>query len=296
MGHVTTLEVPGKRNSAAAQLLVALQGTTIVRRSIDRRDEFGQELDKRLPMGSIDKRVGKKGVTWRARVTIKGHPVEIETFKRKADADAWVATTEAALRSGKHLPSRQARARTVGDLFARYRLDVLPSYTRRERAQRSGKLGWWEAQLGALLVADLTTAKIIECRAKLARGEGISKKPLGPGTQVRYLAVLKHVLAKAKDEWEWINDDPAARARGPKEPRGRVRYLSGEERKALLAACRESKERRLYPLVVVALGTGARQGELLGLRWPDVDLVRRQGHRPRSRRMTSAERSRWKAP
>jgi hypothetical protein len=59
----------------------------------------------------------------------------------------------------------------------------------------------------------------------------------------------------------------------PREPRGRVRYLSEDERGRLLAACQASSDPRLFPLVVVALGTGARQGELLRLRWRDVDLL-----------------------
>ena len=38
--------------------------------------------------------------------------------------------------------------------------------------------------------------------------------------------------------------------------------------------CRESDEPLLHPLVFLALSTGARQGELLGLRWPDIDWER----------------------
>jgi integrase len=53
-----------------------------------------------------------------------------------------------------------------------------------------------------------------------------------------------------------------------------VRYLSDDERSRLMATCYASAEPRLYPLVVVALGTGARQGELLRLRWRDIDLQR----------------------
>lgn len=50
--------------------------------------------------------------------------------------------------------------------------------------------------------------------------------------------------------------------------------MSEAERDGLLRACKASREARLYPLVVVAVSTGARQGELLGLRWRDVDLAR----------------------
>jgi integrase len=58
-------------------------------------------------------------------------------------------------------------------------------------------------------------------------------------------------------------------------PRGRVRFLSDEERHQLLEACQASRNPYLYIVVMLALATGARRGELLSLRWPDVDLRRR---------------------
>jgi integrase len=51
--------------------------------------------------------------------------------------------------------------------------------------------------------------------------------------------------------------------------------LSDAERERLLEICRQSRDARLYPLVVLAIATGARQAELIGLRWSDVDLQRR---------------------
>ena len=52
----------------------------------------------------------------------------------------------------------------------------------------------------------------------------------------------------------------------------RTRYLDDDERKELLAACKASNNRQLYPLVVFALSTGGRKGEILGLTLDDVDL------------------------
>jgi integrase len=61
-----------------------------------------------------------------------------------------------------------------------------------------------------------------------------------------------------------------------KEPEGKIRFLSEKERDALLAACRKSRSKMLYPITVLALSTGARQGEILSLRWRDVDFDRKR--------------------
>lgn len=57
------------------------------------------------------------------------------------------------------------------------------------------------------------------------------------------------------------------------ETKGRVRCLSDDERNRLLDACQKSSNPYLYPVVVLALSTGMRQGEIMKLTWSDVDLV-----------------------
>jgi integrase len=89
-----------------------------------------------------------------------------------------------------------------------------------------------------------------------------------------YLAALSHVFTIAVKEWQWCDDNPVHKVTKPRLPRGRVRFLSDEERLRLLAACQASRNPYLHTIVVLALATGARRGELLGLRWPDVDLKR----------------------
>jgi integrase len=56
---------------------------------------------------------------------------------------------------------------------------------------------------------------------------------------------------------------------------GRVRYLSDDERTVLLDACKKSELPELHLIVMLALTTGMRRGEILGLCWPDVDLERK---------------------
>lgn len=68
-------------------------------------------------------------------------------------------------------------------------------------------------------------------------------------------------------EWELIVLNPASGVKAPRVPAGRVRYLQPGELRALLAACPEW----LRPIVGLAVATGMRRGEILGLRRLDVD-------------------------
>jgi integrase len=125
--------------------------------------------------------------------------------------------------------------------------------------------------LGYSIVADITPALLAEYRDKLAWGERI---PRSSATVSLYLAALSHVFTIAVNEWQWLDDSPMRKVRKPRKPRGRVRFLSDEEGHSLLAACQASRNPYLYTIMVLALATGARRGELLSLRWPDVDLRR----------------------
>jgi integrase len=95
-----------------------------------------------------------------------------------------------------------------------------------------------------------------------------------PATINRYLAALSHVFTIAVKEWGWLEHNPMLKVSKMKEPRGRVRFLSDEERHRLLQAAKESDNPYLYLIIVLCLSTGARKMEILSLRWKDVDLSR----------------------
>ena len=66
----------------------------------------------------------------------------------------------------------------------------------------------------------------------------------------------------------------SAKDQAEKEPQGRLRWLTEGEIKKLLEACYKSQNRDLRPAVVVAINTGLRRSELLGLTWDRVELSR----------------------
>jgi len=88
------------------------------------------------------------------------------------------------------------------------------------------------------------------------------------------LAVLKHMLKNAV-KWGLIKQNYASEVKLYPVEEGRIRFLTEEEIRRLLSACKSQiNYPRLYPLVILALNTGMRQGELLKLTWGNVDLER----------------------
>jgi integrase len=225
-------------------------------------------------MAQIVKRVTRTGrVHYRVRIRLRGCPDESATFHRLSDAKRWVQDTESAVRHGRFFPEATSRRKTLAELIDRYERDVL---SRRGKAggKLSGLLARWRQVLGAYYLIDVTPARIAEIRDQLAAEPTRLKSRRSPATVNRYLGALSHAFSVAVREWEWVETNPVRRVRSLTEPRGRVRFLSNEEREALLTACSASRDRRLLPIVLLALSTGARQSEILGLRWPDVDLDR----------------------
>ncbi|MCP4204729.1 MAG: site-specific integrase [bacterium] len=224
-------------------------------------------------MATIRKRETGSDTVWHVQVRLKGHPQETATFTRKTDAKKWAQDTESAIREGRHFKTREARNHTLGELVERYVAQHLSG--KKSAKDQRRVLEWWKTKIGSYSLADVNPALLVEWRDRLASETTVRGTRRSSGTVNRYLAYLSHAFTVATREWQWLESNPLTKVSKLKEPRGRVRFLSDEERQDLLDACQESDDPLLYPLVVLALSTGARQGELLGLRWSDVDLKRK---------------------
>lgn len=220
---------------------------------------------------------GRQRTTYRALIRLRGHPPVTASFERRTDARKWAQATEAAIREGRHFPTHLAKHRTLADLVDR-QLEAVKSKRPHDYDRQRGLLGWWKGRIGDYTLDQCTPALLAEYRDKLLR-ENIGTKEApryrSPATANRYLSALSKAFSDAVREWHWLHDNPLRRVAKEREAPGIVRYLSDEERERLLAACRKSELPALYLIVMLALTTGMRRGEILGLRWPDVDLERR---------------------
>lgn len=225
-------------------------------------------------MPSIERRSAEDGsTTFRVKIRLKGFPVETASFERLTDAKRWGQATEAAMREGRYFKTSEAKRHTVADMVDRYVRDVLPSKPKNSiNTQRN--LLWWKTQIGNYTLADITPAIIAQHRDALLNSNTTRGTKRSPSTVIRYLAALSHAYTTAMKEWGWVDDTPIRKVTKPTAPRGRVRFLDDDERQRLLSVCNQSKSKYLYAIVVLAISTGMRHGEIVGLRWPLVDLKR----------------------
>ncbi len=151
----------------------------------------------------------------------------------------------------------------------RQRIRLLPIKSRKQRyiKHQRAQLEWWKNRIGVFTLTNVSQSLLAECRDELGKTRCGS-------TVNRYLAALSHVFTIAVKEWEWLDASPITKLRKPKENKGRVRFLSEQERDAIIAACLRERRKPLYLLTVLAISTGGRKMELLGMKWQNVDLER----------------------
>lgn len=103
-------------------------------------------------------------------------------------------------------------------------------------------------------------------------GAAFGKKGYSAAAINRPLVALRHLVQLAHEEWEVLPTAP--RIRLEKEPEGRIRWLEPGQEQGLLKACRARCTKHLAAVVTLALESGLRKGELLGLTWDRVDMSR----------------------
>ncbi|MDB2444961.1 site-specific integrase [Gammaproteobacteria bacterium] len=214
-------------------------------------------------MATIEKRVTQSGTTYRVKIRTRGHSSSSASFKRRTDAKKWAALKESAILEGKYFKHSEGGRRTLSDAIRCYEEEKLVEL--KDPFNRLHHLSYWQNKLGSVLIADVDKTLILEHRLQL-------KKQLSNSTCNRYVATLSALLSYISRERNWIESNPCLNIPRLKEPRGRIRILSDQERGDLIKACKNSKYSEITPIVLIAITTGMRRSEILNLRWADISI------------------------
>lgn len=205
-------------------------------------------------------------------VTLKG---------TRAEASAQAAQIVAAATTGGHV---DASRETVREFATRWLRDwAAPNVSAKTAERYAELLNTACAQIGGVPMQKLTAADLARLYSGLTR--------LAPRTRLHVHRVLHRMLTHAT-QWNVTGTNVAAKVDAPRAAAAQVEVLPAAIMQQALEALRG---RTLFPIAALALGSGARRGELLALRWCDLDLTGGKLRVERSLEQTKAG-LRFKAP
>jgi len=217
--------------------------------------------------------IEKRGQFWRVKIRRTGLPSQTRTFDNRTQAQQWARGVESEIDKGIVVDRRVAQRLSLAEILERYRREVTP--TKRGAADENLRLkAMAQRPFARIRMSALTSSHLAAYRDERL-------KVVSGATVNRELSTLSHAIDTARREWDvYLPTNPCTLVRRPPQGRPRDRRLQGDEEKRLLAACRGARNKWLAHFVAIAIETGMRRGELLGLLWDNVDLERRTAFLP----------------
>jgi integrase len=212
----------------------------------------------------------KRGDVWYYEVRVAGRKVRHAVSTKKRDAEQAMAKAREAAMLGRFPELR--RIKPV--LFKDHAAEVLTQHYGAKRSQDWAKLvidTHLVPFFGNLYLGQIDPKLIGEYVTKRLSGALNNKAGRRPGhaTLNNERAILSKVMSLAV-KWERIASNPVTRVEKLEAPKGRLRFLTHEEADKLILAA----PKHLKAVLVVALETGGRLSEVLGLKWDDIDFDR----------------------
>ena len=197
-------------------------------------------------------------------------PQSIPYVYHRRDAQLWAADFERGIVSGRG-GGGTGRRWYLRDLIQRY-LDDLPRMGLADTRSKIAQLAWWNEHHGNVRLVDITHAPISEARERLLREPTLRGTPRPGATVNRYLAAVGAALKAGVRRYHCLDRSPIQDVEKEKEKESDTigRALDADEIKLLLAAVDEN-DPELRMVILFAITTACRRGELERLRWYDVD-------------------------
>lgn len=202
---------------------------------------------------------------WQAIVRRLGYPNQTKTFLIKRDAEKWAREQERQIDSGLWVNRTEAEQTILKEALERYAREV--SVTKRGVRAELNRIEHFKHSSLANYAITSITGKL------LAAWRDNRLKQVSSGTVLRELLLLSHLFTVAIQEWGLgLAGNPVGLIRKPRAGQPRDRVLTETERQSLIAACSQCQNPWIKPVVVFALETAARRGEVLSLIWKNVSL------------------------
>lgn len=227
-------------------------------------------------MSQIRKEKTKKGIHYRAVVRFKNF-YKSQTFSKKDEAIIWANELENQLKKGKFRPINDTKIKpitTINDLIDDFEVNIATKrYSKPE--QYKVMYNWWRKKIGHLNICDLNSNTLTQCKNILV-SEAPDKNYKGHKTKSnstvrKYMFALSAILRYAVRDLQLIDINPMNNVEKPKKSKGIVRFLSENERKTLLTACKENSD-TLYLFVILAAFSGGRYSEIMNLTVENIDF------------------------
>ena len=217
-------------------------------------------------MATIQKVKRRSDYAYRVLIRQAGMSSVTKTFNTKRLANKFVSDIE----SDRSLLVAHTQSKSITPLKL-----VIDQYLKNEfKGSRPNeykqKLTFWIESIGNKPIIDIITTDINEALGTLP---GHFKN----ATINRYIAAISVVFSYACREYG-LQVNPIRKIPSLPENNERTRFLSEAERTRLFKSCRASHWDKLYLIVLLAITTGARKGELTKLRWNDIDFDRRTAY------------------
>ncbi len=213
---------------------------------------------------------------WKAVIRKNGWPTAIKTFRIKRDADDWARRVEDEMVRGVYIDRAPAERLTLKAALSRYLVEVTSTKSPSTQAAEIRRAATLTARVGNFSLAAITPQVVSEYRdQRLATRSRFGGNMSASHVRLE-LALLSHLYTVALQEWGLgLPQNPVALVRKPKPPRGRDRRITVQEQSRLLAECRSHSNPMLYWIVLLAIETGMRKGEIATLTLHQIDLGRR---------------------
>lgn len=211
----------------------------------------------------------RRGEIYWFQLTFEGRRIQesLHTNNKKM-AEKLYAKAMTEIIEGRYFEQNLAKSTTFDQMAKKY-------LEEHEHSRDVHTLKKLKAAFADMMLSEITTRRVAEYRRDRL-------KKAKPATIYQELALLRRMFNVAIKEWEWFKDNPVSRlsfAVGNKNARDR--WLTPEEEKTLLRHA--TNPDWLRPLLITALHTGMRRGEILSLKWEDIDFPRKMFRVERSK-------------